>query len=176
MTDADSTPRVLVVYATRSGCTQGVALRVAGALEKRGLRAVVHPAFDAPGPAGFDAVVVGSGVRGGQWHDAARDWVVRHSKELAGVPVALFTVGLEMASGVGKEPEVLAYTDGLIERSGVKPVGIGLFAGWFEPRRFSVVERAILNSINAPEGDHRNWAAIEAWVNSVVPMLSVVEQ
>jgi menaquinone-dependent protoporphyrinogen oxidase len=131
----------------------------------------VHPAFDAPDPANFDAVVVGSGVRGAQWHEAARDWVIRHAHTLAGKPVALFTVGLEIMSGFAKEAEVRGYTDSLVERAGLQPAGIGLFAGWYEPRQFSVVERAILRSLNAPKGDHRDWHAVEAWTDTVAPRL-----
>jgi menaquinone-dependent protoporphyrinogen oxidase len=173
MTETAATPKVLVVFSTRSGCTQGVGLAIARSLEKRGAFVQVHPAFDAPDPAEFDAVVVGSGVRGAQWHEAARDWVTRHAHTLADKPVALFTVGLEIMSGFGKESEVRGYTDALVERTGIRPVGIGLFAGWFEPRRFSVVERSILHSLNAPLGDHRNWRAIEAWTDTVAPRLIV---
>lgn len=171
MTEAAAIPRVLVVFATHSGCTQGVGLAIARSLEKRGASVQVHPAFDAPDPADFDAVVVGSGVRGARWHEAARDWLIRHSNTLAEKPVALYTVGLEIMSGFGKEAEVRSYTDALVERTGIRPVGIGLFAGWYEPQRFSVVEHAILHSLNAPQGDHRNWHAIEAWTDTVAPRL-----
>lgn len=171
MTEATANPRVLVVFATRSGCTQGIGLAIARSLEKGGLVVQVHPAFDAPDPSGFDAVIVGSGVRGAQWHQAARDWVIRHADALTVRPVAFFTVGLEITGGFAKEAEVRGYTDGLLERAGIQPVGIGLFAGWFEPRRFSVVERAILHSLNAPLGDHRDWRAIEAWTDTVAPRL-----
>jgi len=155
--------KVLVVYGTGSGCTTGVAEQIGKALVEKGITAEVFPAKEAPAASGYDAVFVGSGVRAGNWHGPVKDWVTANAEVLKVTPVAFFTACLTMAREPGKVDEVRAYTDELIARTGVKPVDIGLFAGWNEPKRFSFIERSILKMMGAPVGDFRDFAAIGAW-------------
>jgi menaquinone-dependent protoporphyrinogen oxidase len=173
MPDAVRSRRVLVVYATRSGCTQGVAEAIGRALAEMGAAVELAPAFEALDPSEFDAVVVGSGVRGAHWHQPARDWVVKHSASLREMSVALFTVGLEITGGPEKAEEVRSYTDALLERSGIRPIDVGLFAGWYQPDSFSFVERAVLKAMKTAEGDRRDWEAIERWASGVASGLGV---
>jgi menaquinone-dependent protoporphyrinogen oxidase len=164
---------ILVVFGTKSGCTQGVAEKIGATLADAGATVDVVPAADAPDPTAFDAVVVGSGVRMSQWHEPARSWVAAHADVLKSKPVAFYTVGLILAQSPEKVAEVRAYTDPLVERTGVKPVDIGLFAGWNEPKHFSFIECIILKAMKAPAGDKRDWSAIEAWARATAPMLAV---
>ena len=53
----------------------------------------------------------------------------------------------------------------------VQPVDISLFAGWNEPKHFSFVERTIMKMMKAPQGDFRDWAAIDAWSGKVAGQL-----
>jgi menaquinone-dependent protoporphyrinogen oxidase len=158
--------KVLVVYGTGTGCTKGVAERIGDVLTKRGMVTEVVPAAGAPDPAGYDAVFVGSGVRAGTWHAPAKEWVTRNAAALKQIPVAFFTACLTLASDPAKTADVRAYTDPLIAETGVTPVEYGLFAGWNEPKEFSFVERTILKLMKAPQGDFRDWDAIDAWAAS----------
>lgn len=159
--------KALVVYGTGSGCTAGVAERIAKSLAQAGMSVEVAPARKAPAPVGVDAVIVGSGVRAGSWHAPARQWVVRNAAALAEMPVAMFTVGLTPVSDPGRAGELKAVTDPLCAETGVKPLDVGAFAGWNEPASFSFIERAILSAMKAPRGDFRDWDAIDAWAESV---------
>lgn len=163
--------RTLVVYATRSGCTAGVAERVAEILARSGMEVDLKPVEEAGDPVSYDAVVVGSGVRVGSWHEPARRWVAEHAETLRARPVAFYTCCLTLATEPQKADEVRAYTEGLIEQTGLEPVDIGLFAGWNEPSRFSFIERAVLGMLRAPRGDFRDFEAIEAWSAGVAPKL-----
>lgn len=165
--------KVLVVYGTKSGCTAAVAERIAEKLAAQGLFAEAVAAEDAPAPVGYDAVVVGSGVRAGTWHAAARTWVETNAAALKMTPVAFYTCGLMITEGEEKRAEVAGYTDALIEASGVKPVDVALFAGWNEPKQFSFVERSIMKLMKAPQGDFRDWAAIDAWTDSAASKLGL---
>lgn len=164
--------RILIVYGTKSGCTQGVAGKIASAVARPGFKVDIAAADNAPDPAVYDAVFVGSGIRVGQWHEHARDWVVAHAATLKSKPVAFFSVGLLITQGAARTAEVRAFTDPLIEQTGVQPVDIGLFAGWNEPKRFTFVERIVMRAMKAPEGDQRDWDAIEAWAQAAVPKLA----
>ena len=58
---------VLVAYASRYGATQGIAERIAAALRKQGLTAVVEAAEQAGDPASYDAAVIGSSIYMFHW-------------------------------------------------------------------------------------------------------------
>jgi menaquinone-dependent protoporphyrinogen oxidase len=166
--------RALVVYGTTTGSTAGVAERIGAALVARGVAADVVAAKDAPGPSGYDAVFVGSGVRASNWHAPVREWVARHAAEFAGTKVAFFTVGLTLASAPEKRDEMRAYTDPLVVETGVTPIDVGVFAGSNEPAKFSFVERTIMKLMKAPQGDFRDWAAIDAWAAATADAMGVV--
>jgi menaquinone-dependent protoporphyrinogen oxidase len=164
--------RVLVVYGTKSGCTQGIAERIGEDLAKQGASVDVVAAEDAGDPSGYDAVLVGSGVRAGKWHAAARAWVESNADSFEGKPVAFYTCGM-MIREEGKEDEVRAYSDPVADAAGIEPVDVGLFAGWFEPKQFGFAERAILKMMKVEEGDFRDWDAVDAWADKVAPQLGV---
>lgn len=159
--------RVLVTYATSTGCTRGVAEDLAAALRTEDVTVDLHPVDEAPGPEGYDAVVVGSGVRVGQWRKPARTWVGTHAAALTRIPVAFFTVGMILRLFPERTDEVRGYTDGLIEHTGVRPVDIGLFTGWNQPDEFGRAERLMLRAMKAPVGDFRDPAAVRAWAESL---------
>jgi menaquinone-dependent protoporphyrinogen oxidase len=165
--------RVLVVYGTGTGCTTGVAEQIGKSLTEKGVTVEVVAAKDAPAPTGYDAVFVGSGVRAGNWHGPVKEWVTAHAAALKEVPVAFFTACLTMANDPGKSDEVRAYTDELIRTTGVKPIDVGLFAGWNEPKRFSFIERTILKMMKAPEGDFRDFATIGSWADATADRIGL---
>jgi menaquinone-dependent protoporphyrinogen oxidase len=165
--------KVLVVYGTGTGCTEGVAERIARTIAASGHQVEVVPASVAPDPAAFDAILVGSGVRAGNWHAPVKEWVVRNAGVLKSKRVAFFTACLTLASEPSKTEEVRAYTAPLVAETGVEPVDVGVFAGWNEPKAFSFVERAIMKLMKAPEGDFRDWPAIETWAGQVAQPLGL---
>lgn len=162
--------RILVTYATKSGSVEGIADKIAETLRAGGDTVDVARADENPDPSGYDAVVVGSGVRVGSWHDAAKKWVAANAEKLKAMPVAFFTVGLTITDP-GKAEEVAAYTDALKAETGVQPVDTALLAGWFVPERFGFVERSIMKAMKAPAGDHRDMDAVSEWTKGVEPKL-----
>ncbi len=159
--------RVLVVYGTKTGCTKGIAEQIGATLSERGHAVDVVAAADKPSPDGYDAVLVGSGVRAGNWHGAVKGWVAKNAAALKGTPTAFYTACLTMAVEPESADDVRAYTDPLIAESGVTPVDIGLFAGMNVPKAFSLPERLILKAMKSPEGDFRDMDAVAAWTSGV---------
>jgi len=163
----------LVIYGTKTGCTEGIAEQIGRTLTEAGVTVDVRAAGDKPDAAGYDAILVGSGVRAGSWHGSVKDWVTANVEALKSSPVAFFTACLTMADDPGKADEVRAYTDPLIESTGVKPVDIGLFAGMNDPKKFSLPERLIMKAMKAPQGDFRDMDAVAAWTREVVGKLGL---
>lgn len=163
--------KILVVYASKTGCTQGVAEEIGKTLVDLGAEVDVEPATLGLDAAAYDAVVVGSGVRAGSWHGSAMKWVTANAETLRRIPTAFYTTGLTIATEPEKAEEVRSYTDKLIEESGVSPVDVGLFAGINEPEKFSLPERLILKALKAPQGDFRDYEKIAAWSREVAGKL-----
>jgi menaquinone-dependent protoporphyrinogen oxidase len=163
---------MLVCYASGTGCTKGVAERIAETLASTGARVDVAPMKSNPDLSAYDAIVAGSGVRAGAWHPVAKKWLTRNAPALKAKPLALFTVGIAMAHGPEKVSETLGVTDPLLAKTGLAPKDIGAFAGWFDRTKFSFLEPKIMEMAKAPEGDFRDWSAIESWAARVAPKLA----
>jgi len=163
--------KVLVVYGTKSGSATGVAERIGATLSAKGAAADVVAVEQAGDPSGYDAVIVGSGIRVGQFHEPVRAWVAKHADVLKALPTAFFSVGMMINEGPEKAEQVRAYTAPLSEATGVEPVDIGMFAGWNEPKEFSMIERLVMKAMKAPAGDFRDWDAIDAWANDLAGKL-----
>ncbi len=161
----------LVVYGTKSGCTAEIAETIGGALRAAGVATEVVPAEDKPDASAYDAVIVGSGVRAGLWHAHVKQWFVGHAEALKQRPVALFTVGLTIATNPERADTVRGYTDLLLSETGVEPVDIGLFPGMNVPEHFSRPERFVMRAMKAPEGDFRDDKAVAAWAADVASKL-----
>ena len=166
--------KALVVYGTKSGCTKGIAEAIADGLRLAGAEADVVAADEKPDPTGYDAVIVGSGIRASLWHASAKQWLVGHAEALKARPLALFTACLTMHSNPEKADEVRAYTDLLLTETGLEPVDIGLFPGMNLPKTFSLPERLIMKAMKAPEGDFRDLDAAAEWATGVAPKLGLV--
>jgi menaquinone-dependent protoporphyrinogen oxidase len=165
--------RVLLVYGTKTGCTREIAERIGERLRLDGATAEVFSADEAPTPEGYNAVVVGSGVRMSQWHAPVRNWVATNAEALRTIPVASYTACLTIVSEPEKVDEMRSWSKAVEDAAGLTVVDSGLFAGWFEPKQFGFLERTILKGMKSPQGDFRDFAAIDAWTDSVAPKLGL---
>jgi menaquinone-dependent protoporphyrinogen oxidase len=173
MTASDAAPRVLVVVATKHGATRGIAeaivrdLAESPAGREMGLTAVLQEAEHDPGPAPFDAVIVGSAVYVGRWREPARDWVSAHTAVLRERPVWLFSSGpIGAPPFPPDEPHDVHPLAQLIGARGHRG-----FPGRLDKDLLSVGERAMVTAMRAPLGDFRDWDAVRAWAGEVAAEL-----
>jgi menaquinone-dependent protoporphyrinogen oxidase len=117
----------------------------------------------------YDAVVLGSAVYYGSWMKEATEFLLRHESALAVRPVWLFSsgpLGVE-AKGAEEQPRELSEF-----RDAIHPRGHQLFFGALDHEKLSFPERMVIRAVRAPEGDYRDWAAIEAWAEHIARDLS----
>jgi len=163
--------RILVVYASKHGATQGIAERIAAKLAEAGLQSEARRAKVAGDLAGWDAFVIGSAVYLGRWQKDASHFVQRNRAILASKPVWLFSSG-----PLGKQAAGMAGLDGadgaeLREVAGftalIGPRDHQVFSGALDPARLGPAEHLIrkmpAGEALLPEGDFRNWAEIDSW-------------
>jgi menaquinone-dependent protoporphyrinogen oxidase len=163
--------KVLIVTASKYGSTVGVGAAIAETLRARGHHVDAHDPAAAPAPAGYDAVVVGSGVYMGSWLKPAATFLEAHAAALVERPVWLFGVGplgAENPQPAG-DPESAAK---LVARVGAR--GYATFTGALDRGRLSLPDRLIARAVKAPDGDFRDWSAIRAWSEAVADALETV--
>ena len=167
--------RVLVTYATRAGSTGEVAAILGEVLNARGFAVDVKPIQDNPVLAGYQAVLIGSAVRMGQWLPEAVDYLKTHQQALNAMPVALFTVHMNnLGEDEESEKNRNSYLDAV--RPLVNPVAEAFFAGKMDFARLSFLDRLIARLVKAPEQDLRDWNKVRAWAEEVEPMLGPTQK
>jgi len=172
--------RVLVAYASRHGATQGIAERVAGTRKAAGLDAEISPIKDVREPAGYDAFVLGSAVYMFRWLKDFTRFVHRHEKLLAARPLWLFSSGPLGTDKVDKQGcdqlEVSRAKDTAQVVARTKARGHVMFFGAYSlGKPVGLAERFVQKMPAArdamPEGDFRDWEAIEAWAACIASEL-----
>jgi menaquinone-dependent protoporphyrinogen oxidase len=155
---------ILVAYASKHGATRGIAERIAQTLESQGQEAEALPIDTIRDVKAYDAVVLGSAIYYGSWMKEATEFLLRNKAALASRPVWLFSagpLGVE-AKGAEEQPrELTEFTDA------IHPRGHQLFFGALDHTKLSFPERMVVKAVRAPEGDYRDWTAIEAWAERI---------
>lgn len=158
--------RILVTYASRYGSTAEIAQRVGDVLAKRGYAVDVLPLAEATAPGDYDGFVLGGAIYSGQWPPEVCEFVGSNEHLLRDKHAALFVVAIRLReAGEEMRQSVLSTIDTC--RVMVEPDTIGLFAGKIDYDTLSPIVRLQVQTKNLPEGDFRDWAAIEAWADEV---------
>jgi menaquinone-dependent protoporphyrinogen oxidase len=155
---------VLVAYASKHGSTQGIAERIAEKLRQLGKEAEARPVDAVKNPGGYEALVIGSAIYYGSWLKEATEWVHRNQAILAQRPVWLFSVGPLGTDfmDIEQQPKEKAEF-----QETIRPRDERTFFGVLDLSRLSFTERMMAKALRAPEGDFRDWEAIEAWAASI---------
>jgi menaquinone-dependent protoporphyrinogen oxidase len=154
--------RVLIVWGSKRGGTKGIAQSLGEELEKAGIDVELAAAEHAPGPAGFDAVLLGGALYANRWHAAARRYVHAHERELQRVPSWFFSSGPLDDSASREEIHPTRQVLALMERVGA--LGHKTFGGLLDPD-----EQTPLSKDDA--GDFRDPAQIRAFARHVAEEL-----
>lgn len=175
---------ILVAYASRYGATKGIAEHIAAVLQKQGMTATVEAAEQTGDPSAFDAAVIGSAAYMAHWMKPATAFVRHNSKALADRPVWLFSsgpLGTKTQDDQGRDfCEILEPKEITEFKTVIAPREHRVFFGAMSAAKLGFWHRLIYkmpanrNDAILPQGDFRNWAAIDAWANSIAETLKAV--
>jgi menaquinone-dependent protoporphyrinogen oxidase len=169
---------VLVVWASRLGSTREIAERIAGRLAEDGLEARAESATDAKIRPDDEAVVIGSAIYAGRWLAPGLEFARRNLPPLARRPVWLFSVGPVGHRAVNAAP--IEPKDVVELERMFSPREHRVFAGALDRSEihdadFSRVERFVGRHF-VPEGDFRDWDAIDHWADGIATWLKATQQ
>ena len=164
--------RVLVSAVSKHGATSGIGDHIGEALQRRGFEVTVAEPEDAKPDAGYDAIVLGSGVYAGHWLKDAKNLAARIADASPRPPVWVFSSGpLGDPPQPDEEPVDVAAVVELID-----PVEHRVFAGKIDKSELGFGERAIMIAVRAPDGDFRDWDEIAAWADGIADALEAPQQ
>lgn len=162
--------RVLVIAASRHGATHEIAEAIARGLTRRGLEAEFRPAEGLVSLDDYDAVVAGSAVYVGRWLEPARELIETHAAALAARPVWLFSCGpLGPPEALTPEGEPVDVDEQMAASQALEH---RVFAGRLDRKLLGFGERALVVAVRAPEGDFRDWDAIDRFAGEIAERLS----
>jgi len=169
--------RILITYASRTGSTAGVAEAIGRSLRKQGTSVDVLPMSAVHDLDTYRAVVAGSAIQNKQWLPEALQFVQSQRLMLARKPFAAFLVCLTLAlrNGETYRPFVADFLAPV--RRQVPTVSEGLFAGVLDVSKLPSFGDRLKFRISVAlgvwkEGDHRDWGAVQAWSEQLLPMLN----
>lgn len=178
--------KILVVYASRHGATEGIAVRIADTLERHGLEVTLQGAGEPDDIAEFDAFVIGSAAYMGHWDREVAAFARRHATFLATRPVWLFSsgpVGKDRYDAKGRDQLEAARPREFAElAASIQPREEKVFFGAYDPGREggTLAERLVMKvpAIREamPIGDFRDWSAIEAWADDIARQLATTRE
>ncbi len=176
------TSKILVVYASRSGYTAGIAEAIGKTLSAHSIPADVRPVSDFLGPSAaslkdYRAVVAGSAIQGQKWLPEAMQFLEANRAALAQKPFAAFMVCISLSMR-GAD----TYRAGIAEwlapvRAQVRTISEACFAGGLDFSKMPLTFNALLMRLPVlfglwKTGDHRDWQAVNAWAESLAGLLN----
>lgn len=164
--------RILLLFASSHGHTRDIAWAIERVLRRRGHTVdLVDARRAAPGPAEYDAVVIGSRVEFGRHATAIRRYVSRHLAELERIPGAFFSVSMSQAG-----PRPVPYAEQFMNRTGWHPARSTSFAGGLAYRQYNPLLRFVMVRISRKAGhttdtsrnhDFTDWGAVRRFAREI---------
>lgn len=158
--------RILIAYASKAGSTAEIAAKIGESLSNQGQAVDVLPVAKVKDLSQYSSVVLGSAIRIGQILPEAMKFLQANQAALAQKKFSAFIVCLTLKDDTEENRQTVnAYLDPV--RALVKPSSEGLFAGVLNTGKLPLFERLMIRVMKAPEGDYRDWGAIQSWAGSL---------
>ena len=156
--------RVLVVYASRHGATEGIAARIARRLTDEEASVDCRRVDAVETLEGYDVVVFGAPVYDQSWPPEANDFVAEHREALSGRPLWLFSVGSFGDTKRILGPLTRKEPSGIAEiLADLRPREYRVFQGVIQKHQWPFWARVFFHAFGGRFGDRRDWATIDAW-------------
>ncbi|HTU63818.1 MAG TPA: flavodoxin domain-containing protein [Polyangiales bacterium] len=169
----DERQQILVAYESRHGATREIAERVVESLRAYGeWKVALRIAERVSDLSPYRAVILGSPVYDGRWLPEAETFVRAHERELARLPLWLFSVATfgdtqrHLGELVKREPHGIERLQAVLH-----PRSYRVFAGVIDAALWPWYGRLFLRVLGGQTGDNRDWLEIDRWIEQIVAAL-----
>ena len=155
---------IYVITATKHGSTREIGAAIAERLCERGHDAIAIDAEDAGRLDAESPVVLGSPIYMGKWLKSARAVLDALAAEPLERLIFTFSVG-----PLGDPPKPIdAKPEEEVERfCAERAVSDRMFTGRLDRSKLGHLERLAIAAVKAPDGDYRDWPAVNAWADQI---------
>ena len=166
--------RILITYASRAGSTIEIAQEIGRVLSQAGAKVDVLPVKAVRSVEDYQAVVVGSAIRIGQWLPEAVKFVTANRAALAGKRVAYFAVhGMNLGDDEASRAARQAYLEPV--RKVLAPQMEACFGGVNDWNKVGFFDGLLGKMVKAPVGDFRDWTVIREWAADIAPLADAAQ-
>lgn len=164
--------KILIAYASKCGSTAEISQKIGEVLSTHNLRVDVKPVGEITDISEYQAVVIGSAIRFGQWLPEGISFLKTNHDALQSLPTAMYTVHMQ---NTDDSPESLANRELYMKAASeqITPKVEKYFTGMIEMSRLSFLERLVYKAVKAKDGDDRDWNDIETWAGSLPASLGL---
>ncbi|KAF1078254.1 flavodoxin domain-containing protein [Methanogenium sp. MK-MG] len=161
--------RILIIYATRYGATEGIATAIAEGLQKQNCDVDVRNVKEVFDITGYSAVIIGSPIYYGKVLPEQVAFVSLHKNMLHEIPVIGFLSGYSLLDiSPEKKQAASAAFDQIREHIELRD--IGYFAGKISEEQLSFKDRAVMKITGTKPGDYRNREAAIIWAQGLIDL------
>jgi menaquinone-dependent protoporphyrinogen oxidase len=159
---------VLVAYVSKHGSTHGMAEAIAVQLRMADFDTDLRELSEISSVEGYGAVIIGTAVYMGHTMDGVKEFIAKHKAELSQIPVWFFSSG-----PIGKEPKPVGEAVDVADLvAAINARDHKVFPGKIDKHQLNLGERIAARVVGAPEGDFRDWDAVESWAREIAHSLS----
>lgn len=166
------TKKILVTYASKYGATAEIAERISEIVADAGHAVELSPVKEVQNLKGYDGVILGSAVYYGRWHKDAVRFLKNSVGELSDLPTWFFSSG---PVGEGNAVELLdGWTFPPLQQEiadRIQPMDTAVFHGVLDGSKLNRMEKFVLEKMESPVGDFRDWDLITAWADKIARSL-----
>lgn len=178
--------KALVVYGSRYGTSAEISEEIAKVLTDEGMETDLVDSNDIKefDISPYDLIVVGSGIKIGQWTKSSKNFLKKHKEELKNKNVALFVSCGAANEEESQEEGWKVYLIDFAEKNLInKPIDLALFGSVYDPEAkhglmFKIVNMTIKKKLEkkgidaSGKIDYRNWDEIRSWSKNLVSKVS----
>jgi menaquinone-dependent protoporphyrinogen oxidase len=159
---------ILVAYASKHGGTMEIAEKIGEHLVNEGFQVTVSAVEKVNDINPYRAVILGSAVYIGKWQSQVVKFLKKNLRELTARKVWIFS------SGPTGEGDPVKLLDGWKMPGKLKPLisEIGpedttVFHGVLTRERLGPLGRFMIDKVESPVGDYRDWQMIRSWSEQI---------
>ena len=161
--------RILVIYTTKYGATEGIATAIAEGLQKQDRDVDVRNVKDVYDITGYSAVIIGSPIYYGKVLPELKAFVSLHKNMLHEIPVIGFLSGYSLLDISPEKKQAASAAFDQI-RKDIEIRDIGYFAGKISEEQLSFKDKAIMKIMGVKSGDYRNREAAFIWAQGLIDL------